>query len=227
MLIEDLTQLKSLNVLYVDDDRDACVKLEKILKYYFANVSTATSAAEAMEIYKKGRCNLLLVDYHMPIISGAEFLREVRKVNSQIPAVIISSYDDKEKLLDAVKLQLVSYLVKPYSIDELKEVFYGVLAWMNEKGLLVSSLSKDLVYNYTSKSLYRNENEIVLAPSEFKMLELLLAHEKQLISYEQLMSIIGENCTHKSLVNQMHKLKKKLEVDIIKNVKDLGYVLSR
>lgn len=225
--MKDLTQFKNLNVLYVDDDIDACTKLEKILKYYFANVYTANSAAEAMEIYLKGRCNLLLVDYDMPIMNGAEFLREIRKTNSQIPAVILSSYDDKEKLFHAIKLQLVSYLVKPYSTDELKEVFYGVLAWMNEKGLFVSQLSDDLVYNYTSKSVYRNENEIVLAPSEFKILELLLAHEKQLISYEQLMDVIGANCTHKSLVNQMHKLKKKLEVDIIKNVKDLGYILSR
>ncbi|MBN2816060.1 MAG: response regulator transcription factor [Campylobacterales bacterium] len=225
--MKDLTQFKSLNVLYVDDDVDACIKLEKILKYYFASVYTANSAVDAMDIYKKGRCNLLLVDYDMPIINGAEFLREIRKTGSQVPAVILSSYDDKEKLFNAIKLQLVSYLVKPYSINELKEVFYEVLTWMNEKGLLEIQLGDDLVYSYTGKILYKNENKILLAPSEFKILELLLAHEKQLISYEQLMDVIGVNCTHKSLVNQMHKLKKKLEVDIIKNVKDLGYILSK
>ena len=122
--MKDLAQFKNLNVLYVDDDPMACEKLEKILKYYFANVYTANCATSAMERYKKGRCNLLLVDYDMPLINGAEFLKEIRKTNSDIPAVIISSYDDKEKLFNAIELQLVSYLVKPYSIDELKR---GVL----------------------------------------------------------------------------------------------------
>lgn len=225
--MRDLTQFKNLNVLYVDDDIDACEKLAKILKYYFANVYTATSAADAREIYKKGRINLLLVDYDMPIMNGAEFLQEIRETNSLIPAVIISSYDDKEKLFSAIELQLISYLVKPYSIDELKEVLDKVLYWMKDKGLLETQLAHHISYNYTTKKISNNTKEIVLAPSEFKILEILLRNEKQLISYDQLMDVIGETCTHKSLVNQIHKLKKKLGIDIIKNVKDLGYILSK
>ncbi len=226
-IMKDLSQFKNLNVLYVDDDPLACAKLEKILLYYFSKVYLANSASEAMEIYKKGRCNLLLVDYDMPIMNGADFLREIRRVNSEIPAVIISSYDDKEKLFNAIELQLVSYLVKPYSMDELKEVFYKVLDWMEDKGLLEKVLAENIIYSYSTKKIYNNKKEIVLSPSEFKIFEVLLGNEKQLVSYDELMDTIGENCTHKSLVNQMHKLKKKLGIDIIKNVKDLGYILSR
>jgi len=225
--MKDLTQFKNLNVLYVDDDTLACEKLQKILRYYFAKVYIANSATEAIQIYKKGRCNLLLVDYDMPIMNGADFLQEIRKTNASIPAVIISSYDDKEKLFNAIELQLVSYLVKPYSMDELKEVFYKVLKWIEDKGLLEKVLCEGKVYNYSTKKIYDNGDEIVLSPSEFKIFELLLNNEKQLISHEELMDAIGENSTPKSLVNQMHKLKKKLGIDIIKNVKDLGYILSR
>lgn len=225
--MKDLTLFKNLNVLYVDDDPIACEKLKKILVYYFSKVYIANSADEAMDIYKKGRCNLLLVDYDMPIMTGADFLHEIRKTNATIPAVIISSYDDKEKLFNAIELQLVSYLVKPYSMDELKTVFYKVLNWINDKGLLEKVLGDNTLYNYSTKKINNNSEEITLSPSEFKILEILLNNEKQLINYEELMDSIGENCTHKSLVNQMHKLKKKIGVDIIKNVKDLGYILSR
>lgn len=225
--MKDLIQLKNLNVLYVDDDPMACQKLQMILSYYFANVYTAKSAIQAMEIYNSGRINLLLVDYDMPIMSGADFLAEIRKVNATIPAVIISSYDDKEKLFNAIELQLVSYLIKPYSMDELKELFYKVLDWMRSKGLLEKVLSDGIVYSYSTKKVYHDTQEISLSPSEFKILETLLNKEKQLVSYDQLEDIIGEGCTHKSLVNQIHKLKKKLGIDIIKNVKDLGYILSR
>lgn len=225
--MRDLSQFKNLNVLYVDDDPLACEKLEKILMYYFAKVFIANSASEAMDIYKKGRCNLLLVDYDMPIMNGADLLREIRKTNFKVPAVIISSYDDKEKLFNAIELQLVSYLVKPYSMDELKEVFYKVIDWIEDKGLLEKSIGEGKLYSYSTKKIYDDGKEIVLSPSEFKIFELLLSNENQLIHYDILMNTIGENSTHKSLVNQMHKLKKKLGIDIIKNVKDLGYILSR
>jgi len=225
--MKDLTLFKNLNVLYVDDDPIACEKLKKILVYYFSKVYIANSTEKAMNFYKKGRCNLLLVDYDMPIMTGADFLHEIRKTNTTIPAVIISSYDDKEKLFNAIELQLVSYLVKPYSMDELKTVFYKVLDWIDDKGLLEKVLGDNILYNYSTKKINNNSEEITLSPSEFKILEILLNNEKRLINYEELMDSIGENCTHKSLVNQMHKLKKKIGVDIIKNVKDLGYILSR
>lgn len=225
--MKNLTQLKKLNVLYIDDDEKSCKKTAEILKYYFENVYTANSAREALKIYQKGRCNLLFVDYDMPIMNGADFLREIRETNSLIPAVIISSYDDKEKLFNAIELQLVSYLVKPYSIDELKEVFYKILGWMEDKRLLETMLADNIFYSYSNKKINNHGKEITLSPSEFKILEILLNNEKQLIIYDQLMDIIGESCTHKSMINQMHKLKKKLGVDIIKNVKDLGYILSR
>lgn len=225
--MKDLKQFKNLNVLYIDDDPNACEKLEKILSYYFENVYTASNANEAMTIFKKGRINLLLVDYDMPIMNGADFLKEIRKINSTIPAVIVSSYDDKEKLFNAIELQLVSYLVKPYSMDELKAVFYKVLDWMENKGLLKKKLCENKIYSYSTKKIYDDEKEISLPPSEFKILEVLLNCENQLVTYEQLQDTIGENCSHKSLVNQIHKLKKKLGINIIKNVKDLGYILSR
>lgn len=216
-----------MNVLYVDDDPSACDKLEAILKYYFAQVYIAHNAHEAMEIYKKRVCNILLVDYDMPIMNGFEFLAEIRKENSLIPAIIISSYDDKEKLFKAIKLELVDYLVKPYSLDELKNVFELVLQWMEKKSILEIKLNETLTYSYVTKKLTSNESETNLTPSEFKVLEVLLSNENRIIYYDYLIELIGENSTHKSLINQVYKLNKKLGTNIIKNVKDTGYLLSR
>jgi DNA-binding response OmpR family regulator len=225
--MKDLTILKNLNVLYVDDDVNDCKKLGKILNYYFASVETSSDVNEAMEIYKKGKCNLLLVDYDMPIMNGYEFLKEIRKDNDKIPAVIMSAYDDKDKLFNAIEVQLVSYLVKPYSMDELKDVFYKVLGWIEDKGLLEKTLCDGVKYMFSTKTLYVKEKEVSLSPSEFKMLEVLINNENKLVNYEQIKLILGDNCTHKSMVNQMHKLKKKLEVDIIKNIKDFGYIFTK
>ena len=87
-------------------------------------------------------------------------------------------------------------------------MFYKTLDWIEDKGLLEKVLGDGILYNYSTKKIYSNNQETPLSPSEFKILEVLLNNEKQLINYEELMDTIGENCTHKSLVNQMHKLKK-------------------
>ena len=225
--MHDLSHLKNLNVLYVDDDIEACQTLGKTLAYYFGRVHTATSAPEAMAIFEQGECHLLLVDYDMPEINGAEFLREIRKINSRIPAVIISAYDDKEKLFNAIELQLINYLVKPYSLVELKSVFRKVLKHIDQTGGLQKALSDDVIYSFTTKQLIHGERTLSLPPSEFKILEMLIINEGKLIPYEALMGVISHNCTHKSLVNQVHKLKKKLGIDVIQNVKDLGYLYSK
>lgn len=113
--------LKELNVLYIDDDKVACENMENTLKYFFKNVFIEHNGINALDTYKKENIHLLLVDYDMPLMNGAEFLQEIRTIDSTIPALILSSYSDKEKLMNAIKLNLVDYLVKPIEFGSLKK----------------------------------------------------------------------------------------------------------
>lgn len=225
--MNDLKILKTLNVLYVDDDEEACESIGTILKYYFNNIYIAKNGFEALEVYKKKSCNVLLVDYDMPIMNGYEFLKEVRKENSSIPAVIISSYDDKDKLFNAIKLELVEYLLKPFEHSELKKLFKNILDWMEKKSLLEFNLSENSIYSFTTKQIINNKKNITLTSSEYKILEYLLFNENRLIPYDTLIDLNSEESNQKSLVSQIYKIKKKIGSDIIKNVKNEGYILKR
>ncbi len=225
--MNDLKILKNLNVLYVDDDNEACKSIGTVLKYYFNNVYTAKNGFEALDIYKKKSCNVLLVDYDMPMMNGYEFLKEVRNENSLIPAVIISSYDDKDKLFNAIKLELVEYLVKPFEHNELKELFKNILEWMKKKSLLEYQLGDNCIYSLTTKQIIKDEQNIDLTSSEYKILEYLLFNENRLIHYDTLIDLNSDDSNQKSLLSQIYKIKKKIGVDIIKNVKNEGYILKR
>ena len=225
--MNDLNILKNLNVLYVDDDSEACQSIGTVLEYYFANVYIAKNGFEALEVYKQKSCNVLLVDYDMPMMNGYEFLKEVRDENSLIPAVIISSYDDKDKLFNAIKLELVEYLVKPFEHSELKELFQKILTWMEKKSLLEYHLGDNCRYSLTNKQIINDNKVIDLTSSESKILEYLLGNENRLIPYDTLIDLNSEESNHKSLVSQIYKIKKKIGIDIIKNVKNEGYILKR
>jgi len=225
--MNDLKILKNLNVLYVDDDNEACESIGTVLQYYFNNVYIAKNGFEALDLYKKESCNVLLVDYDMPMMNGYEFLKEVRNENSLIPAVIISSYDDKDKLFNAIKLELVEYLVKPFEHNELKELFYNILEWMKKKSLLEYQLGDNCIYSLTTKQISNNNKNIDLTSSEYKILEYLLFNENRLIPYDTLIDLNSDDSNQNSLVSQIYKIKKKIGVDIIKNVKNEGYILKR
>ena len=224
--MNDLKILKSLNVLYVDDDKDAREKLESILKYYFNNVYTAGDGYEAFEVYKKNTCNLLLVDYDMPIMNGNEFLKLVREENIKIPAVVISAYEEKDKLKNAIKLNLVNYLVKPYSLEDLKNVLNESIEWMQNNALLKVNFDDNSYYDFSLKSIVSNESIVQLTAYEATILEYLFQNENRLVSYDTLLYILKEQSNKKSLLTIVYKLKKKIPSNVIKNVKDLGYLLS-
>ena len=82
----------------------------------------------------------------MPIMNGYEFLQIIREKDDEISAMIISSYDDKVKLKNAIGLNLLEYIVKPYGLDELKDVLNKFVKSLEKKELLRYYVTETLFY---------------------------------------------------------------------------------
>ncbi len=217
--------LKRYNVLYVDDDTKDCESLEAILKYYFKNVFIANDGREALNIYKNNKCDLLIVDYDMPKMDGYELLSTIRQKDQKTQAIIVSAHDDKIKLKNAIKLNLIDYLVKPYELQELKDVLKKFIEKKSPKDLPKISIRDNYYYCKNKKSIYNDKEVYKLTAFEIKIFEELLENRKKIISYEKLLFEL-DSTNHKSLISIIHKLKKKLPPKIIQNIKDIGYILT-
>jgi len=224
--MKELEILKELNVLYVDDDKHACESLEHILKYYFKNTFIAFNGSQALDIYNKNRCHLLIVDYDMPIMNGYEFLSKVREKDKNISALIISSYDDKEKLKNAIELNLLKYLVKPYELDELKNVLKKFVQQIQTQNSFKYIITETCYYDSMQKKIVVESKEEKLTSFESKILEYLLENESKVIKYDELLNILNTD-NHKSLITIIYKINKKLPFKLIENIKDIGYKLTR
>lgn len=221
-----INNLKQLNVLYIDDDRVACKNMKNTLSYFFKEVYIEHNGLNALDTYKKESVHLLLVDYDMPIMNGLSFLQEIRTINSSIPAVIISSYSDKEKLLNAIKLNLVAYLIKPLEFDALKNVLEECAIWMDKNGLLKVEISKECYYDFSTKTITHKNKIISLTNYESKIFEYLLRNKNKVISFEKIFYILdNEEANKKSLTSIIYKINKKIPTPIIKNIKEVGYTI--
>lgn len=223
-----LSSLKVLTVLYVDDDTVACKNMKNTLTYFFKEVYTANNGAQALKIFQQKNINVLLVDYDMPIMNGYDFLKEIRSIDTTIPALMISSYSDKEKLLSAIRLNLVAYLIKPLEFKELKNALFDIVSWMEKYNPLRMKLFENCYYDFMTKNIYVDDESIAnLTHYEYKVFEYLLKHSDKIVLYDAIFDLLdNDEMSKRSLSSIIYKINKKMPTSVIKNIKDVGYTVA-
>lgn len=225
--MKDFSVFKSLSILYAEDDLIIRESITRILNMFFKNVFVASDGNEALELYQNNKIDVLMLDYVMPNLDGYQTAKIIREFNKKIPIIIASAYTDKEKLLNAIELNLIKYLEKPILYDDLVKVFNSVVTHLEDNNLLFTKLTKDYYYFFTTKKIVTKEKEIILTKNEILFLELLLDKPNQLISKESIEeNVFKESVDENTLRNLVYRLRKKMECDIIVTIKDLGYLIK-
>jgi DNA-binding NtrC family response regulator len=115
-----------MKILVVDDDIIVIRSCTRILETEGFEVMTVSGAQEALEKIQKESFDLLLVDVKMPVHDGLFLMREVRKINPDIPIVVMSGYPTPETIADAYKLGASQFIPKPFRPDELMNLICRV-----------------------------------------------------------------------------------------------------
>ncbi len=108
---------KSLNVLVVDDDRMMVKTICDILEISGFNCIKALNASDALELLSTNEIDCVLTDIKMPNMNGAEFFREIRQRDSEIPVVLMTAYAKNELVDQALIEGAMSVLNKPLDIN--------------------------------------------------------------------------------------------------------------
>jgi DNA-binding response OmpR family regulator len=107
------------NILIVDDDRDIVNVLTIILEENDFYVHSVFKGKDAVEVIKKKRPDLILLDYMLPDINGDEVSRHIRGIlkDSPVPIVLISAAHNAQRIADQAEMD--GYIPKPFEMDEL------------------------------------------------------------------------------------------------------------
>jgi len=112
------------HVLIVDDEIDVLELCERILKTKGYQVQTARNGFEAVDLAVQKHFDLLLTDIKMPGMSGLEIAQALKKSDLGVICVAMTGYSTMDMVLDALKLGIDEFILKPFTPDELTQTVY-------------------------------------------------------------------------------------------------------
>ena len=224
-----LAILKNFTILLVDDDKILNENLAKTLNMFFKEVLTADNGSVALEIFKNKTIDMVISDYVMPIMNGYELCKEIRIIDDKVPIIILSNFQDNEKLLNVIPLNLSSYLIKPIEYTTLIDTLLLMIEKIEKEKIIVEKITPNISYNRLSKRLEKEDENIKLTQNEIILLELFLKHKNILVTneiIEQEFDNISQ-LSSSTLVNLIYRLRKKLDKNSIVNVQSFGYIFRK
>lgn len=111
--------LGELNLLYVEDELNLQHLSAKMFSRMFKKVDTASNGLEALTLYDKNKYDIVITDVRMPKMDGLEMSTKIREIRPEQVIIVTTAYSDSQKLLEAIKLGLDGYIIKPISMDQL------------------------------------------------------------------------------------------------------------
>ena len=111
----DIHDRPDISLLYVEDDPYVRVLIARILaeRYPGSTIHTAEDGMAGLELYRKHKPDLVLADIRMPIMDGIMMAQEIRTLNAKAEIIFITANSDTQSLLDAIRIGISRYLLKP------------------------------------------------------------------------------------------------------------------
>lgn len=201
-----------MRILITEDDAALAEALQFSLKQSGYAVDWVDNGAAADEALKDNVFRLLILDLGLPKLDGFEVLRRLRRRNSELPVLILSGRERPEEKVLGLDLGADDYLVKPFSLSELRARVRALLRrGQGSAAALVSygGLSFDTVGRIASI----DGRAITLSLQETGVLETLLARFGRVVSKEHLVEQLysyDQEVSHNAIEVYVHRLRKKL-----------------
>ncbi len=222
-------------ILIVEDEPAIVTMLEYNLKSEGYETVVAVDGAEALELAEKEHPSLILLDWVLPKITGVEVCRQIRRKsqNADVPIIMLTARGEEADKVLGLKLGADDYMTKPFSLPELNARIKAVLRRsgpIEDKGSLVF---EDVVMDLTSHKVTRGDREVLLAPTEFRLLKYLMEKPKHVFSRAELLRAVWGTSIHvevRTVDVHVRRLRKALneggEKDVLRTVRSSGYSID-
>ena len=219
------------NIMIVEDDK----MLNQGISFNFQmdgfKVISVFTLKEAEEKINTEEIDIILLDVNLPDGSGFEFCKKIR-ANYKNPIIFLTACDMELDIITGLRIGADDYVTKPFSINILRERVMAVLRRYG-KGNETPKVIKinEFTFDFDKMTVKKNNESIVLAPTEYKVLKKLVTEKGQVLTRQALLEEIWENDQYieeHALTVNINRLRSKIEDNpskpkYIKTVYGVGY----
>ena len=209
----------SAKILVVDSDKDIRDTLTNVLETEKHDVLTVASGEEALEFLEGKEIAVMIVEVHLPDLSGIELIKAASQISPEMVCILLTGGASMESAIEALRLSVIDYLLKPISSQELLSSVSGALVRRDEskrKRLLleqlemsiqqlkeiegmselskperrVIALPKDVQADLARRELWRGSDHVHLTPTEGKMLRIFIKNWGRVMSHSEIAFLV-------------------------------------
>ena len=162
-MINNISILKNITILYAEDEKDLREVTHQILKGFTKKQYVAQNGQEGLELFKahENEIDLIITDVNMPVMNGLDMVKEIKKININIPIIVATAFSNKEYLLEAIDIGIDKYVLKPIDIAKLLQVMSQSLIYHELKDLYTDTLTNLPNRNKLKKDLSENDIDLM------------------------------------------------------------------
>ena len=225
---------KKTHILAVDDEPKILEVLVSYLESKDFRVFTAQSGRQAFDILDRENISLVILDLMLPDMSGEEICRTIRK-KSRVPIIMLTAKVEENDLLQGLQLGADDYITKPFSLKVLHARVETVLRRSSDDLIPLARKNSfrggDLIVDFDQNIIRKKQEEVILTPSEMKILSALVKYPGKVFTRSELIDIaLGSEFDgyERAVDNHIKNLRQKIEDDsknplYVLTIHGLGY----
>ncbi|MDW5288483.1 response regulator transcription factor [Formosa sp. PL04] len=223
------------NILIVEDEYNVATFVKKGLEEVGYNAFIAYDGETCIELLLQKDIDLILLDVILPGMNGFEIAAKIKNLGyASIPIIFLSALGSTDNIVKGLDAGADDYLTKPFKFKELLARIRAVARRKNSD-VPNNSLLKisDLELNNDTKIVKRNNIEIKLTSTEFRLLEYLLKNKNKVLSRIDILEHVwdinfnmGTNVVDVYVNYLRNKIDKKFTPKLIQTVVGMGYILK-
>ena len=212
--------IKNIKVLFVEDEENIRLLFKETIGDEFDEFVMAKDGEDGLDKFLKGSFDVIISDISMPLMSGLEMAREIRKISDNIPIILLSAYSEREKLFQAIDIGINKYMVKPVDLEELLKLVSKIVKQDSLVGLF-----KSYHFDLKKKILYHDSKVVNLTKKELLFVTLLVKSAGEVVSQEKLKYAIWKKTEiNDTLLRALIKrFRDKTDSQLVENCQGLGY----
>jgi YesN/AraC family two-component response regulator len=157
----DITELKKISLLYVEDDEDISSELVELLEIYIDKLYVAKDGKKGLDIFKEHHPDIIISDIQMPIMDGLEMCEQIRKIDPEVPIIITTAFNEPSFLIKSIDIGVDKYVTKPVDLNKLEETLLRCAKFVFQKRTIndLLKLSSQLMDNQDNL-IYISSNDL-------------------------------------------------------------------